>query len=140
MKRLTRSLREFCDKQELLRLSYLDGDGYPRVIPLWFARVGGDYCVGTGAASPKWKSMLKDPRVGWVVDGGKRAAYKGLSMKGRAVEITDKRRRAAVHRALGMKYFRGVRSPAFLEIYGEAGDPQTAYFKLAPEDGFFWEY
>jgi hypothetical protein len=109
-------------------------------VPLWFARVGAEYCVGTGATSPKWKAIEADPRVGWVIDGGKKGAYKGLSVTGRAVETTDARRRAAIHRALGVKYFRRPDHPRFLEIYGEPGDAETVYFALIPEDGFSWEY
>lgn len=140
MKRISKSLREFCDKEELLRLAYLDSDGYPRVIPLWFAKVGTQYCAGTHAASPKWNAVKRNKRVGWVIDGGKRDSYKGMSMRGTAVEINDIRKRAAVHRALSVKYFGGPNDPSFLELYGEPDDQHTAYFMLVPEGGFCWEY
>ena len=66
MKRLTPTLREFCEKEELLRLAYVDR-GHPRVVPVWFVVIGRDCYVGTYANSPKWKAIKRVPRVGWVI-------------------------------------------------------------------------
>ena len=140
MKRLSKTLREFCEKQHLLRLAYLGDDGYPRVVPLWFVKTRGKYCVGTGASSAKWRAIKRDSRVGWVIDGGKPSQYKGVSEYGNAVEITNRRFRASVYRALSVKYFRRADHPSFVAIYGEVDDPETVYFSLEPDDGFSWEY
>src|ERR1051325_9490429 len=103
MKELSPALKEFCEKQELLRLAYTDARGYPRVVPLWFVIIDGDYCVGTDAKSAKAKAIGRDPRAGWVIDGGANGKYKGASMFGRAEEATGGETRARIHRALGMK-------------------------------------
>jgi nitroimidazol reductase NimA-like FMN-containing flavoprotein (pyridoxamine 5'-phosphate oxidase superfamily) len=140
MKELSSTLKEFCEKQELLRLAYTDSRGYPRVIPLWFVVMYDDYYIGTDSTSAKWKAIKRDPRVGWVIDGGPRDHYKGASMFGRAEEVKDQDQRAVIHRFLGMKYYGSVEHPKFLEIYGEPDNAETVYIRLRPEDGTFWEY
>ncbi|MEK6320159.1 MAG: pyridoxamine 5'-phosphate oxidase family protein [Acidobacteriota bacterium] len=139
MKRLPPKLKEFCQKQKLLRLAYID-HGQPRVIPVWFVVIGRDYYAGTYANSPKWKAIKRKPRVAWVIDGGKQGKYKGVSMFGAAEEVTDKKLRARIYQALGEKYFASVVHPKHVEIWGEVDDPSSAYMRLKAEDGFWWEY
>ncbi|HEU4390230.1 MAG TPA: pyridoxamine 5'-phosphate oxidase family protein [Blastocatellia bacterium] len=140
MKRLSKTLREFCEKQDLLRLAYNGRNGYPCVVPLWFVKVGGKYCIGTGRSSAKWRAINRNSRVGWLIDGGKPPKYKGVSQRGNALEITNRRLRASVYRALSIKYFRRADHPSFVAMYGPVDDPGTVYFTLEPEDGFSWEY
>lgn len=139
MKRLTSSLKGFCEKQELLRLAYVD-HGQPRVVPVWFVIVGSDCYVGTYANSPKWKAIKRKPRVASVIDGGKKGKYKGVSMFGQAEKVTDKKLRAKLYTAFGKKYFGSADHPKHVEIWGEVDDPSSVYMRLKPEDGFWWEY
>lgn len=139
MKKLPPKLKEFCQKQEMLRLAFVDQQG-PRVVPVWFVVVAREYYIGTGSDSVKWKAIQREPRVGWVVDGGKKGKYKGVSMYGKAEEITDKRLRARIYRALGEKYFGSPDHPKHIEIWGEVNDPASVYMRLNTEDGFWWEY
>jgi nitroimidazol reductase NimA-like FMN-containing flavoprotein (pyridoxamine 5'-phosphate oxidase superfamily) len=90
------TLQAFCEHEELLRLAYLDRQGFPRVIPVWFVLLDGAYYVGTGATSAKWRAMQRDARIGWVIDGGPRSGYKGASLRGRAEEVGDAIVRARV--------------------------------------------
>lgn len=140
MKEMSPTLKQFCEKEELLRLAYLDSKSYPRVVPVWFAVLDGDYYVGTGAGSAKWKAIQRNPKTGWVIDGGPMTAYKGASMRGMAEEVTDSELRARIYEALGKKYFGSTEHPKFIEIYGAANDTETVYFRLKAEDGLTWEY
>jgi nitroimidazol reductase NimA-like FMN-containing flavoprotein (pyridoxamine 5'-phosphate oxidase superfamily) len=146
MPELSPTLREFCDNEELLRLAYLDRQGYPRVLPVWFVMIDGDYYVGTGATSAKWKAMQRDARVGWVIDGGTQGRYpatvtaKGVSMRGRVEEVRDATWRARVYDALGQKYFGMTNHPQFIETFGRVDDVDTVYLRLLAEDGLTWEY
>jgi nitroimidazol reductase NimA-like FMN-containing flavoprotein (pyridoxamine 5'-phosphate oxidase superfamily) len=140
MKELSQTLKEFCEKADLLRLAYKDHQGFPRVVPVWFVIIDGEYLLGTGTGSAKWKALKRDPRAGWVIDGGDRDHYKGASFAGRAEEITDSELRARIHRALGEKYFGSNEHPKFIEIYGQADDAETVYLRLKAEDGISWEY
>jgi general stress protein 26 len=109
-------------------------------VPVWFVVVGSEYYVGTYVDSPKWKAIKRKPRVGWVIDGGERNKYKGVSMFGSAEEITDRKLRARLYQAFGKKYFGSADHPKHKEIWGEADDPSSVFMRLKPEDGFWWEY
>lgn len=140
MKKLPPTLKEFCRKQEMLRLAFVDQRGQPRVVPVWFAIIGSAYYVGTGSESPKWKAIQRELRVGWVIDGGAKGKYKGVSMFGKAEEIIDRKLRLKIYRALGEKYFGSDDHPKHIEIWGEVDDPGSVYLRLNQEDGFWWEY
>jgi nitroimidazol reductase NimA-like FMN-containing flavoprotein (pyridoxamine 5'-phosphate oxidase superfamily) len=140
MKRLPSTLKEFCEKQELLRLAYVDQRGQPRVVPVWFVIIGREYYVGTGSESVKWKAIKRKPRVGWVIDGGTKGKYKGVSMFGKAEEITDRKLRAKIYQTFGVRYFGSADHPKHIEIWGEVDDPGSVYMRLNAEGGLWWEY
>ena len=137
---LSPTLQVFCQHAELLRLAYLDRQGFPRVVPVWFVIIDRAYYVGTGTTSAKWRAMQRDARIGWVIDGGSRSGYKGASLRGRAAEVRDATMRARVYDALGKKYFDTPEDAKFIEIFGRVDDPATVYLQLIPEDGLTWEY
>ena len=139
MKRLSSTLKDFIGKQELLRIAWTDGGG-ARVVPVWFVIVRRQYYIGTGSESAKWRAMKKRPRVGWVIDGGKKGKYQGLSMRGKAEEVTDKKLRARLYEAFGTKYFGSADHPKHKEIWGEVDEPGSVFIRLKAEDGFWWEY
>jgi len=137
---LSPTLQAFCEQEELLRLAYLDRQGYPRVAPVWFVLLDGAYYIGTGTTSAKWKAMQRDARIGWVIDGGQRSHYKGAAMRGRAAEVREATVRVRVYDALGRKYFGAPDHPQCIKIFGHVDDPATVYVRLVPEDGLTWEY
>ena len=139
MKRLSSTLKNFVEKQDLLRIAWAAGGG-ARVAPVWFVIVDRRYYIGTGSDSAKWRAMKKRPLVGWVIDGGKKGKYKGLSMHGKAEEVTDKKLRARLYGAFGKKYFGSAAHPKHKEIWGEVNDPASVFIHLKVEDGFWWEY
>ena len=139
MKELSQEMKAFCEKQELMRLAYTDGNGYARAVPVWYVIMGGDYYMGTYRNSEKWKSITQNPRVGWVIDGGQVPKYKGVSFYGNAEEATSEQV-ASVYNELGKKYFGTTDDPTFKEIYGEVDDEKTGYMRLKPEGVFSWEY
>ena len=137
---LSPTLHAFCQHAELLRLAYLDRQGFPRVVPVWFVLIDQAYYIGTGTTSAKWRAMQRDARIGWVIDGGPRSGYKGASLRGRAAEVGDATMRARVYDALGQKYFGTPEDAKFIEVFGRVDDPATVYLQLVPEDGLTWEY
>lgn len=140
MKELSAGLKELCETGELMRLAYSDARGYPRVVPVWYVLINGAYCIGTETKSAKLKAIKREPRVGWVIDGGDKPKYRGVSLYGQALEVSDPQEREAIYRALGDKYFGTTDDATFLQIYGKVDDEQTAYLRLTPEDGTSWEY
>jgi hypothetical protein len=61
-------------------------------------------------------------------------------MFGEAEAVTDKKLRAKLYRAFGVKYFGSADHPKHVEIWGEVDDPGSVYVRLKTEDGFSWEY
>ena len=61
-------------------------------------------------------------------------------MRGRAEEVLDVAARASVYTALGRKYFGATDHAKFIEIFGNADDPETVYLRLVPEDALTWEH
>jgi general stress protein 26 len=122
-----------------VRIAWTEARG-ARVVPVWFVILEGKYYIGTGARSAKWRAMKRRPSVGWVIDGGKKGKYKGLSMHGRAEVVKDRRLRARLYAAFGKKYFGSAGNPRHKEIWGEVDDPETVFIHLKAADGFWWEY
>lgn len=138
MTKLPVKMRQFCEEQKLLRLAYLNRDGYPQVIPLWYVALGNDFVVGTGLSSAKWRFMQQQAKVGWVIDGGTRASnYKGVSFWGTVEPVADPRFYRRAFRALGMKYFGSTEHRTFRQLYAT---PETILIRLRPERFFFWDY
>lgn len=138
MTRLPMKMKQFCQTQKLLRLSYLDGKGYPRVVPVWFISRGNDFILGTEDFSAKWRSIRKSPNVGWVIDDGTTVkSYKGVSFWGTAKPMTDHRVQRQTFRAVGMKYFDSTEHPTLIELFGQ---PHSIFIRLKPEHFFCWGF
>jgi nitroimidazol reductase NimA-like FMN-containing flavoprotein (pyridoxamine 5'-phosphate oxidase superfamily) len=139
MQELSPTLRALGEQAELLRLAFLDRQGYPRVVPVWFVLIDGAYYIGIGTASAKWKAMQRNAHVGWVIDGGTRGHYQGVSMRGVAEEVRDATWRARVYEALGKKYFGAADDAEFVNIFGQVDDPESVYVRLTPDARMTWE-
>jgi nitroimidazol reductase NimA-like FMN-containing flavoprotein (pyridoxamine 5'-phosphate oxidase superfamily) len=137
---ITPRLSELAEKAELARISYIDLTGFPRVVPVWFASIGGELYAATYASSKKWKAIIRDPRLGWVIDAGADHKYWGVSAYGRVEQVTDPELRARIYSELGVKYFGSPEHEKFVEIYGEMNDAETVYFRLKQEGASTWEY
>src|SRR5262245_53714755 len=132
MQALSPTLQSLVEHAELLRLAFLDSQGYPRVVPVWFVLIEGAYYIGIGTTSAKWKAMQRNPRVGWVIDGGARSHYQGVSMRGLAEEVREASGRARVYDALGQKYFGTADEAEFINVFGQVDDPESVYVRLTP--------
>lgn len=140
MRELSPALQTLAEEAELLRLAFVDRQGYPRVVPVWFVRIDGAYYIGIGTTSAKWKAMQRNPHVGWVIDGGPRGHYRGVSMRGVAEEVRETTGRARVYEALGRKYFGAADDAEFVNVFGRVDDPESVYVRLAPDAALTWEH
>lgn len=69
------------------RVATVDADGYPHVIPLWFAWADGAFHFASDAGRPHLGRLRADPRAGLVIDveGERRADGERPNMQVRAV-------------------------------------------------------
>ncbi len=137
MVRLPMKLRKFCESQDLIRLAFVDSRGYPRVVPAYFIPMAGSFVLGTWGYSAKWQFIQKNPKVGWVIDGGANSYdYRGVSFWGSAEKVEDPRLCRRAFLALSMKYFGSAEHPRSLQLF--AG-PGCIFIRLRPERFYSWD-
>jgi len=138
MKEASPSLKEWSEKQELMRLSFLDDRGALHVMPVWFVNIDGHLCLATDSDHGKSKAFRHNSRAAWVIDGGSKPEYRGLSYTGQAEEVGDAGLRERIYNALVQKYFKSPDDPNIDRILGQVSAARTTYFKLKPESGNVW--
>ena len=85
----------------------LRADGRPVSLPVWFCVVDGAVHVRTPADSAKARRLRRDPRVGFLVEGGERwAELWAVHLVGDAVVVDDPVVLERVDAALDAKYAR----------------------------------
>jgi len=60
--------QELLRTNKLVRLAYLGGDGYPRVIPIGFYWNGAQIIICTAPTAPKVRALAKNPHVALTID------------------------------------------------------------------------
>lgn len=64
-------VRSLLDEPNLARLAYIGTDGRPRVVPIWFAYLGGDIIMVTGPRAEKLRALGANPAVALTIDSAK---------------------------------------------------------------------
>ena len=59
---------EFLDSEHIGRIASIDRDGYPQVIPMNFAYLGGSVYMHSHTRGEKLDNVVRNPRVGFEVD------------------------------------------------------------------------
>jgi nitroimidazol reductase NimA-like FMN-containing flavoprotein (pyridoxamine 5'-phosphate oxidase superfamily) len=72
----------------LLRVASVDGDGWPRVVPLWFVRVGDELVFTPRSAAALLANVRRDPRLAVSVDEDA-LPYRKLSVQALARIVHD---------------------------------------------------
>lgn len=74
--------------RHLAHVGTINADGSPQVTPVWVDHDGDTVLINTARGRVKEKNLLRDPRVSIsIVDSGN--PYQPLTIKGRAVELTE---------------------------------------------------
>jgi PPOX class probable F420-dependent enzyme len=64
-------VQKLLDEPNLARLAYIGLDGRPRVVPIWFAFVGGDIVMVTGPKAEKARALANNSAVALTIDSAK---------------------------------------------------------------------
>lgn len=117
-----------------VRLAFLDDDGHPRVLSLWFRRRAGHLWCATQRTAVVATALARDGRVGFEV-AADTAPYRGVRGRGRA-----HLRPGAGAEVLG----------ALMDRYLEPDDPlrprlldradQEVAIEIVPEGWFSWDF
>ena len=78
---LTEPVRAFMEKPLIARIAVIDGDGYPHLIPIWFARDGDDLMFFSSRTARKIKHIQANPK-GALSLGGNPYGSEGYLLKG----------------------------------------------------------
>ena len=79
---------EFLERSLIARLATLDRAGFPHVTPVWFGHEDGLLFVTTTRAAAKYRHVMRDPRVGIVIDDPV-MPYRVVTVRGRASVRTE---------------------------------------------------
>lgn len=77
---------EFLVQPVIGRLGCLDDDGYPSVVPVWFAYADGGFYLVPRARSEWARYLARDGRVSLCIDAAE-SPYRRVLVKGRAAVI-----------------------------------------------------
>ena len=81
--------QDLLNTNHLVRLAYIGGDGYPRVIPIGFYWNGAQIIVCTATNAPKVRALARNPKVALTIDTDTQPPHV-LLVRGTAhIEVVD---------------------------------------------------
>jgi PPOX class probable F420-dependent enzyme len=135
-------LAAFLDEQRTLTIATLGRDGWPHLMPLWYAVRDGEPWAWTYARSQKVRNVERDPRATWQVEaGGSYEELRGVMAKVRVIV----HRELPVVEAFGVELFSRYTGadPLPAEVRGmvEAQAPKRVVLQLvAAEPAVSWDH
>lgn len=103
---ISRSAAAFLDAPRLARVSTVNPDGSPHVIPMWYARAGSVFVFTSRSRRRVVRNILRDGRIAFVVDEDDPRRYGAVVVEGRA-EILE-RGVADIVRRIAQRYLPGA--------------------------------
>ena len=134
----TEEVDAFLIAERTCRVATIGADGSPHVAPLWFVWDGTALWLNSIVKSQRWADLVRDSRVGVVIDGGDEfMELRGVEMHGRAeivgevprTEIPDSTV-ADAERMFGEKYAGGTFMP----------DGRHAWRRIVPDKVVSWDF
>lgn len=97
-------ITDFLNTQRTLVLASLRADGSPVMHAVWFVYLDNALYINIQRSSFKFKNLLRDPRVcALVEDGESYFDLRGVSVEGKASEVTDAAEMDRVEQAMADK-------------------------------------
>jgi PPOX class probable F420-dependent enzyme len=128
----------FLAAERTCRVATVGADGSPHVAPLWFVWDGTALWLNSIVKSQRWADLVRDPRVGVVIDAGEDyMALRGIELSGRAEIVGDVPRTdtpdamvADAERMFAEKYTGGAFAP----------DGRHAWMRIVPDRVVSWDF
>jgi len=102
---ISQSAAAFLDAPRLARVSTVNPDGSPHVVPMWFARSGELFEFTSRRRRQTVRNILRDGRIAFVVDADDPRRYGAVVVEGRAQLLEHGM--AAVVRRIAQRYLPG---------------------------------
>lgn len=93
----------FLQQPRMARVSTVDSDGAPHVVPMWYRIDDGVFQFTTLLRRGTLRNLQRDPRVAFVVDDDDVRAYRGVMVAGRA-ELAPPTAWEPLTRAIARRY------------------------------------
>ena len=83
-------MSDYLDSQKTLIMGTLNHDGWPHIVPMWFARIDGRIHMHTYKTSQKVRNLERDARGSVLVeDGTEYNELRGVFMRGKYDVVDD---------------------------------------------------
>jgi PPOX class probable F420-dependent enzyme len=133
-------LAAFLDEQRTLTLATLGRDGWPHLMPLWYAMEDRVPWAWTYAKSQKVRNLERDPRCTIQVESGiEYGELRGMMAKAECELVRDLDEIAAVGVALARRYGGGA-LPAELQAGMRAQAAKRVGLRLHLRDVVTWDH
>ena len=130
-------LDKFLKEQKILRLSTIDPNGIPHVVPVWYRYDKKKIQIGTNSKTIKIKNLEKNRNVAFCVDIGVNAPdIYGVMGSGKAKLRDDKDIVSKIAKEILSRYFEDINNKSAQELLEDT----DRIIEIIPERISKWHY
>lgn len=128
---------EFLKSQKILRLSTIDKNKNPHIVPVWYMYKARKFYIGTNTKTQKAKNVKRNKRVSCCVDVGINAPnIYGVMTQGNANLILEHTKVKTIARKILSRYFNTLENKSAKELL----DDTDCIIEIVPEKFTVWNY
>jgi len=128
---------EFLKSQKILRLSTIDKNKTPHIVPVWYMYSARKFYIGTNTKTQKAKNVKRNKRVSCCVDVGINAPnIYGVMIQGNANLILDNTKVKSIAKKILSRYFNSLENKSAKELL----DDTNCIIEIVPEKFTVWNY
>lgn len=128
---------EFLKSQKVLRLSTIDKNGFPHIVPVWYSYNRKVIQIGTNTRTRKAKNVKSNPQVSFCVDVGINAPdIFGVMGQGAAKLVLEKNKVKRIAKKILLRYFKTIDNKSAVELLNDT----DCIIEIIPEKFSVWNY
>jgi len=128
---------EFLKSQKILRLSTIDKNKTPHIVPVWYMYSARKFYIGTNTKTQKAKNVKRNKQVSCCVDIGINAPnIYGVMTQGNANLILDNIKVKSIAKKILSRYFNSLENKSAKELL----DDTDCIIEIVPEKFTVWNY
>ena len=128
---------EFLKSQKVLRLSTIDEEGIPHIVPVWYRYNRKVIHIGTNTRTRKAKNVKNNNSVSFCVDVGINSPdIYGVMGQGTAKLVLEKDKVKRVAKKILLRYFKTMDNKSALELLKDT----DCIIEIIPEKFSIWSY
>ena len=128
---------KFLKTEKILRLSTIDDEGNPHIVPVWYAYIGKKFYVGTNTSTKKAKNLKKNKKVSFCIDVGINAPnIYGVMGNGSAKLILEKTKVTNYTKKILSRYYKTLQNKAAQELL----DDTNCVIEITPKKFSQWDF